>query len=204
MRTFSVLAVAASILASASAHYHVDSFNGDTASLRQHSRSSGDIDSPITGSAIDTDDLICGVNRPLSTTATPITVTAGSTVKAHWNPNVFHIGPSSVYASRALTSPFSWSKVYEQGYLGNDKWSSDAINANGNTLSFTIPSGMANGRWVLRIEHLALHQAGTKGGAQFYVRCVDINVVGGGSSIPSGGTIPGLFTSSTNGVIWNP
>ena len=127
-------------------------------------------------------------------------VTAGSTATVSYSPNVFHPGPFQVYASRSVTPPFSWAKVFEKWTINNGRWADD----NGSSFSFTIPAGMASGRWLLRIEHNALHQAGSPGGAQFYVKCVDINVVNGGSvTNPSPAiTLPGGYTSSTTGVVW--
>ncbi|KAJ3045013.1 hypothetical protein HDV00_012433 [Rhizophlyctis rosea] len=210
MRSLSLLASAA-IIAGAQAHYHVDSVNGDTASLRQHyiNASGADIDTPVTGNAINTDDLVCGANRPFTQVTTPLSINAGSTVKVHYNPSVYHVGPAAVYASRSTTPPFTWVKVWQDmavtGSSGSYQWASDRISANGNVLSFTVPSGMASGRWLFRVEHTGLHVASSAGGAQFYVRCFDANIVGGGSvSSPSPSeAIPGGYTSSTVGVVWD-
>ncbi|KAJ3041344.1 hypothetical protein HDV00_009485 [Rhizophlyctis rosea] len=202
---FSTLAVAAGLVASASAHYHVVNVNGDTASLRQHYKNpyQADIDTPVTSDAINTDDIVCGANRPFTSPGTPLTITAGSTVKVLWT-SVYHLGPSAIWASSTTEPPFNWVKVWEQTRVGN-QWSSDIIEANGHTLSFPVPTGMANGRWLFRIEHLGLHVASSVGGAQFYIRCFDANIVGGGSSTGSPvQKLPGVFTTTTPGVVWNP
>ncbi|KAJ3057065.1 hypothetical protein HK097_001034 [Rhizophlyctis rosea] len=200
MRSVLLLAVASAL--GANAHYHIQTFNGGTTGLRQHYRQSGEIDSPITGNDINSDAIVCGFNKPLSTPATAVNVNAGSTATVTYSPNVFHPGPFQVYASRSTTPPFSWAKVYENWtFKSGTTQFQDQL---GSSFSFPIPAGMASGRWLLRVEHNAMHQASQVGGAQFYVRCIDINVVNGGSvSSPSPAiSLPGGYTSSTTGVVW--
>nr|AWM99270.1 lytic polysaccharide monooxygenase 9 [Rhizophlyctis rosea] len=129
---------------------------------------------------------------------------AGSTVKVLWT-SVYHLGPSAIYATRDVDGkPSSWVKVWEETRVGNG-WSSDKIEANNHILEFPVPSGMANGRWLFRIEHLGLHVASSPGGAQFYIRCFDANIVNGGSSTGSPtAQLPGAYNTNTPGVVWNP
>ena len=39
----------------------------------------------------------------------------------------------------------------------------------------------APGDYLVRVEHIGLHVAGTKGGAQFYISCGQLEVTGSGS-----------------------
>jgi cellulase len=70
-----------------------------------------------------------------------------------------------------------------------------------------IPSGLAPGDYLLRAEAIALHAAGSPGGAQFYLTCYQITVTGGGSASPGGGsaspagvTFPGAYKANDPGV----
>ncbi|KAJ3042240.1 hypothetical protein HK097_002083 [Rhizophlyctis rosea] len=205
MKAATLLTLAGAI-AGANAHYHVVSVNGNTAALRQHYTNpyQSDIDSPVSGADIDTDKIVCGANRPFNSPGTPINIAAGSNVNVAWAPSVYHLGPSAVYASRSTSPPFQWVKVWQEVRVGNG-WSSDKITANNNVMTFSVPAGMASGRWLFRIEHTGLHGASAPGGAQFYIRCFDANITGGGSSTGSPVvSLPGVFTSSTRGVVWNP
>lgn len=63
-------------------------------------------------------------------------------------------------------------------------WASDQLIANNNTWTLTVPASLAPGNFVLRHEIIALHGAGTEGGAQNYPQCVNIQVEGSGSLMP--------------------
>jgi hypothetical protein len=39
----------------------------------------------------------------------------------------------------------------------------------------TIPRCLQNGEYLLRAEHIALHSAGSAGGAQFYISCAQLS-----------------------------
>lgn len=62
----------------------------------------------------------------------------------------------------------------------------------------------ASGQYLLRAEHIALHVAGSVGGAQFYISCAQINVVGGGSGSPSPLVkLPGAYSATDPGILVN-
>ncbi|CAI6092441.1 unnamed protein product, partial [Clonostachys chloroleuca] len=46
-------------------------------------------------------------------------------------------------------------------------------------LSIKIPECVADGEYLLRLEHIALHNASQDNGAQFYISCAQIRVTGG-------------------------
>ncbi|GKT43007.1 putative endo-beta-1,4-glucanase D [Colletotrichum spaethianum] len=72
-------------------------------------------------------------------------------------------------------------------------------------LSAKIPSCIASGEYLIRVEHLALHGAGTEGGAQFYVGCAQVSLSGGGSTSPSGlVSFPGAYKSTDPGILFQP
>jgi hypothetical protein len=64
--------------------------------------------------------------------------------------------------------------------------------------SFTIPSVLAAGDYLIRPEIIALHEGSKQGGAQLYMACVQFKVAGSGSKVSlslalgddgSGGTV---------------
>lgn len=63
-----------------------------------------------------------------------------------------------------------------------------------------IPSNLAAGDYLLRAEAIALHAAGSVGGAQFYMTCYQLTVTGGGSLVPSGVSFPGAYKATDPGI----
>lgn len=68
-----------------------------------------------------------------------------------------------------------------------------------------IPACIPNGQYLLRAEMIALHAAGSPAGAQLYMECAQINVVGGtGTSLPSQTySIPGIYKANDPGLLVN-
>jgi cellulase len=62
-----------------------------------------------------------------------------------------------------------WVKLYEDGYdSSTDTWAVTTLIANKGKHSITIPD-IAAGTYLLRGEIIALHEASSVGGAQFYM-----------------------------------
>lgn len=62
------------------------------------------------------------------------------------------------------------------------------------TDSIRIPECIEPGQYLLRAEMIALHGASNYPGAQFYMECAQINVVGGtGAKTPSTVSFPGAY-----------
>lgn len=56
----------------------------------------------------------------------------------------------------------------------------------------------------MRAEHIALHSAGSSGGAQFYISCAQINVTGGGAGTPGPlVAFPGAYKPTDPGIMIN-
>lgn len=71
-------------------------------------------------------------------------------------------------------------------------------------MSFTIPSCVANGEYLLRGEHIALHSAGSAGGAQFYLSCAQVSITGGsGTANPNKVSFPGAYNAQDPGILIN-
>lgn len=81
-----------------------------------------------------------------------------------------------------------WVKLAEDGYTGTT-WAVDTLIANKGKHSFTLPSVLAPGDYLLRGEIIALHESDTAynvnsaRGAQFYMECVQVTVTGSGTTV---------------------
>ncbi|RPA72788.1 hypothetical protein BJ508DRAFT_67612 [Ascobolus immersus RN42] len=119
-----------------------------------------------------------------------------------------HDGPVIVYLQKvdnALTSSGAgqWFKIYQNGLVSKDYWGTDVLNANCGKQDLKIPADIAPGDYLLRTEVIALHVAGSPGGAQHYVSCFQLKVTGGGSANPSGVTFPGGYSANDPGILFN-
>jgi hypothetical protein len=68
----------------------------------------------------------------------------------------------------------------------------------------TIPKCIANGDYLLRVEHIGLHAASTIGGAQLYISCAQITVTGGTGTLKTGDLVsfPGAYKSTDPGILF--
>lgn len=75
----------------------------------------------------------------------------------------------------------------------------------GNAYTYTIPSCLAAGEYIVRHEIIALHSAYEYPGAQFYPSCHQLSVTGNGTS--TGPTdkvaIPGVYNSTDPGIVYD-
>jgi hypothetical protein len=69
--------------------------------------------------------------------------------------------------------------------------------------TFTLPSCVANGDYLLRIEQLGIHNPWPAGIPQFYIGCAQIRVTGGGSGLSPSVAIPGHVSASDPGYTAN-
>lgn len=71
-------------------------------------------------------------------------------------------------------------------------------------MEFTIPKNIPSGKYLVRVESIALHQAQAPGGAQFYLSCAQVEVIGGGSGTPGPlVAFPGAYKINDPGLIWS-
>jgi cellulase len=69
---------------------------------------------------------------------------------------------------------------------------------------FTLPSCIAPGQYLMRVELIALHSAYSVGGAQFYISCANIEITGSGTTSPSSTvSFPGAYTANDPGITLN-
>jgi lytic cellulose monooxygenase (C1-hydroxylating) len=73
-------------------------------------------------------------------------------------------------AASTGASGLRWFKIAEAGLNGRT-WAVDTMIANGGWHYFNMPTCVAPGDYLLRVELLALHSASMYQGAQFYMEC---------------------------------
>ncbi|KAF5315151.1 hypothetical protein D9619_007055 [Psilocybe cf. subviscida] len=201
-----------------------------------------DYDGPITD--VTSNDVICngGINpyhTPISTTVIP--VAAGAQVTAEFHHTLSgadpsdaadpidpsHKGPVIAYlakvpsATQSTVTGLGWFKIYQDGYNpSTGKWAVDTLIANKGKVTFTIPSCIAAGQYLLRVEIIALHAASSYPGAQLYLsiytfgsdsyadrhlqmECAQLSITGGGSTSPATVSFPGAYKGSDPGITIN-
>ncbi|GKT51165.1 putative endo-beta-1,4-glucanase D [Colletotrichum spaethianum] len=104
-------------------------------------------------------------------------------------------------AASTGTSGLKWFKVAEAGLSGST-WAVDTMISNGGWHYFTLPSCVAPGDYLLRVELIALHGASVQGEAQFYMECAQIRVTGSGNKVGSEFvSFPGAYAASHPGIL---
>ncbi|PBK95570.1 hypothetical protein ARMGADRAFT_964373 [Armillaria gallica] len=164
------------------------------------------------------DDVFCNVDGTTAASGA-ISVAAGSTLTSEWYHDTrgddiiasSHVGPIVAYIAPADATPGedAWVKIYEEGYDGSE-WAVTKLIANEGKVDITIPSTLAAGDYLYRIEILALHESDTlytansARGIQLYPSCHQLTVTGSGStSLPSGVPFPGTYTDDEPGILFN-
>ncbi|KAF9448965.1 lytic polysaccharide monooxygenase [Macrolepiota fuliginosa MF-IS2] len=175
---------------------------------------------PVTD--VNSKDLTCNVNGLSGASVSTGTISAGTTITLEWHQHdqrtgedpisAGHKGPVLVYVAKAPSTAVSfdgqgavWTKVYQSGLLNpsTQQWATDVVNTNGGKHSFTFPTSLPAGEYLIRAEIIALHTASTYPGAQFYVGCAQFKVTGGGSANPPKIALPGAYKSSDPGITIN-
>ncbi|KAG8687600.1 hypothetical protein FRC11_006919 [Ceratobasidium sp. 423] len=213
-------AVIAALAAASTAHAHatfqylwVDGVDQGNKCVRTPANNS-----PITDLTSNT--LACNVNGEVAASATcPIAAGSKVAVEMHQQPGDRnceteaiggnHDGPTIIYmakvdnAATAVGSDANWFKVAETGLVSKDYWGTDVMNANCGKVEFTLPDDLEAGNYLIRAEVIALHVAGSVGGAQLYMSCYQINVTGGGAASPATVKFPGAYSATDPGILFN-
>lgn len=79
----------------------------------------------------------------------------------------------------------------------------DNLIANNGWAYFTLPTCLAPGQYLMRVEIIALHSAYSAGGAQFYTSCGQLSVSGSGTLSPATVSFPGAYAESDPGITIN-
>ncbi|KAI0031076.1 glycosyl hydrolase family 61-domain-containing protein, partial [Vararia minispora EC-137] len=184
-------------------------------------------DGPITD--VTSNDLICngGINpyqQPVSQVI--INATAGDSITAEWHHTLAGANPSDsqdpidsshkgncandLYSAKVPSAlqtsvtGLQWFKIYEDGYSSSTGlWAVDTLIANKGKVTFSLPSCIAAGQYLLRVEVIALHAATSYPGAQFYMECAQLQISGGGSASPATVSFPGAYKGTDPGVTIN-
>lgn len=175
-------------------------------------------------------DLLCGASAGSSSKL--ITIPAGSSVAGAWahalggpqgagdsdNPIASsHKGPTQVYLAKvddavsASATGLKWFKIASDTVTSAGVWGVDDMIKNTDSAGFgwqkfTMPSCIAPGQYLMRVELLALHSASSAGGAQFYQSCAQIKVTGSGSFSPAASaeiSLPGGYSATDPGILAN-
>jgi len=104
-----------------------------------------------------------------------------------------------------------WFKVFQDTWAKNpsgasgddDYWGTKDLNTCCGKMNVKIPSDLAPGDYLLRAEVIALHTAGSSGGAQLYMTCYQLTVTGSGTAVPPTVAFPGAYKSSDPGILVN-
>ena len=110
-------------------------------------------------------------------TAETITVAAGTQMGIMSDGTIYHPGVVNVYMAKAPDgndNDFAgdgsvWFKVYQISAVTNGGQSITFPAEGLPGVTFTLPSALPSGQYLVRMEAIALHVASTYGGAQFYV-----------------------------------
>ncbi|KAL1668595.1 glycoside hydrolase family 61 protein [Schizophyllum commune] len=124
-----------------------------------------------------------------------------------------HMGPIITYMARAPTDITAWEpgtdavwfKVDELGKTSDGKWAAtDILSENNSIYTFTIPASLKAGQYIVRHEIIALHSAWEYPGAQVYPSCIQVEVTGSGSALPTDFvSFPGAYTADTPGIVFD-
>ncbi|KAK1961830.1 hypothetical protein LY78DRAFT_617003, partial [Colletotrichum sublineola] len=210
MRSFALLAAAA-IVPQAMAHYVFSSLivNGEETERYEFVREAKNSNSPVTD--VTSDGIVCNIGGNdadvLAKTKTKA-VKAGDELGFGVESEIGHPGPLAVYLSKAPSDVASykgdgsWFKVYELTTSNITdaglQWASNGLR----NFTFALPKEVPTGEYLLRVEHIGLHSAGSKGGAQFYISCAQISVTGAASGSTPAPTVkfPGAYTGEEPGI----
>ncbi|KAI8826983.1 family 61 glycosyl hydrolase, partial [Fimicolochytrium jonesii] len=222
-----VAIIAASLLAAAQsvfAHTYLDHIvlpggaNGDC--VRHTSQwTTGQRNYPIKD--LTSENMICGF-APTQPAAQRCPITAGSKlglIFGHDRPGddiiaASHWGACNIYlaaqpANGGVPTGADWFKIQEEGYP-NGKWCTSRLIETKGLLDVTLPSNLPSGKYLLRAEIGALHEADTlftqnpARGLQLYVYCAELTVTGSGNANFSPKVdFPGAITYQSPGVLFN-
>jgi len=163
-------------------------------------------------------DMACGIKSASVKTTAP--AKPGSNVAVTWQGptgiNWFHdTGPILWYMAQcegdcASFTPSASTKWFKIGQDGEKTpgtpgtWAQKDLNT-GAAATISLPNGLANGGYLLRNEIIALQNGQTKGGAEYYPACIQLEISGGASSMsPSPTTtFPGAYSETDAGVFGN-
>ncbi|KAI5928690.1 glycoside hydrolase family 61 protein [Camillea tinctor] len=210
MKTFLSLALLASA-AQAAPHYTFPNLEGTSAWSSVRQTANFQSNGPVTD--VNSQQIRCYERVPGAAAPDTTDVKAGGQITWVAAPNIYHPGALSAYMAKVpegqTAADFDgagqvWFKVFQDmptASGGQYEWPSNGKSQ----ISFTIPQCLADGEYLFRIEHVALHSASSAGGAQFYISCAQVRVSGGsGSASPAPlVSFPGAYKATDPGIMIN-
>ncbi|KAI1088395.1 lytic polysaccharide monooxygenase [Rostrohypoxylon terebratum] len=161
---------------------------------------------------IDSNDLRCNKGATSAGTKTYMDVKAGDKIglKLFNNEFIEHPGPGFFYMSKApgnvsdYDGSGDWFKVWESGPTGSPTSTSGWPTYGKYTMEFTLPTTLEDGEYLLRGEHIGIHE-NHAGKPQLYMECAQIRITGGtGTAKPSPLVkIPGIYSKTDPGLTFN-
>ncbi|KAI0022020.1 glycoside hydrolase family 61 protein [Xylariomycetidae sp. FL0641] len=211
MKAVAACALLAASVAQAAPHYTFPNLAGTAAWSSVRQTANFQSNGPVTD--VTSDAIRCYERTPGAGAQDTTPVQAGGTLTFTAAPNIYHPGALSAYMAKVPAGSTAadwdgagavWFKVYQDlptASGGQYTWPSNGKSA----LPFTIPPCLADGDYLFRVEHVALHSAGSAGGAQFYVACAQVRVAGGSGSAEPAGLVafPGAYQPTDPGILIN-
>jgi len=108
----------------------------------------------------------------------------------------------SVSCGQFDASQAKWFKIDQQG-IASGAWAQARV-ADGQPARVTIPANLAPGNYLMRHEIIALHNAISVGGVEFYPSCSQLKVGGTGTGAPAGSDLvsfPGAYSDNDPGIV---
>ncbi|KAF1992340.1 lytic polysaccharide monooxygenase [Aulographum hederae CBS 113979] len=140
-------------------------------------------------------------------------VTSGSNISFHWVPAWPHSGPIMIYMAKCdpdcghfpATESKAWFKIYESGYnAATEQWGTELFYNAENTQRVTVPSCLAPGEYLVRMEIIALTDCAKEGKCQFYPACAQVKVASKGTTVPKElVAFPGAYKTTDKGILWD-
>ncbi|KAI0599570.1 glycosyl hydrolase family 61-domain-containing protein [Biscogniauxia sp. FL1348] len=160
--------------------------------------------SPVTD--VTSDDIACNVNGSITPSGVETyAANEGDKITVNWDVSS-HPGPITHFlfgpvddASQASGIGAGWFKIDELDYQ-NGTWANEVVGNNGGNYTFSLPTGLESGDYLLRSEMLALHGAQTVGGAQFYIGCAQLKITGTGGGCSPTISLPGAYNAEDDNI----
>ncbi|KAI5803524.1 glycoside hydrolase [Peziza echinospora] len=176
-----------------------------------------DNNGPVVASRLDNRDIACSLNS--KSVGTFGKAKPGDELTFFWSQwSESHRGPTMTYMAAIPNgesmnnfdpTKLTWYKIHQIGLTSPDgpkgKWASDEMIKAGRTMKVKIPQGIPSGKYIIRHEFLALHNApNPKKMAQFYPVCANFEITDGKAGAKLEGTgvkFPGAYKANDPGVL---
>ncbi|KAJ7695682.1 glycosyl hydrolase family 61-domain-containing protein [Mycena rosella] len=168
--------------------------------------------------------LICNSNYVQPVSQAVLSVPAGAAVTAEFHRTAAgYVGPDPAdpidptnkgpviaylaavpSATQSNVTGLNWFKIWENGFNPTThQWGSDLLFINNGSASFTVPSCLRDGDYLLRVEYIGLESATSYPGAQFFMSCAQLSITASGDALvaPATVSIPGMYHSTDPGIV---